>query len=425
MSEVRARAAWLVRRVLAGQSLFEALPLALKGLPRSQHAFLKALGFGTVRWYHRLAFILRQLLHRPLRDKETHALALVGLYQLAFMAVKPYAAVAETVAAAKPWAKPLINALLRSYQRQRKVLEALAEADYEASFSHPSWLRQKIEQAWPKQAQAILTANNQQPPFTVRVNLARVSRAVYAKQLRVQGLKARELDWVDSALIVEPAVLVEDLPGFAEGWVSVQDAAAQLAAPLLAVEPRQRVLDVCAAPGGKTLHLWESCPGLAELVALEIAQERLERVKENLSRGGADKITLICADARDPKSWWEGKLFDRILVDAPCTATGVIRRHPDIKLLRREQDIPSLALLQCEILTAIWPLLAPGGRLVYATCSLLPEENEEQVLTFLKTHADAREVPIEASWGGALKCGRQILPGEDADGFFYACLEKR
>jgi 16S rRNA (cytosine967-C5)-methyltransferase len=424
VSEVRARAAWLVSRVLAGQSLSKALPLALKGLPKSQHALLKALGLGTVRWYPRLAFLLRQLLHHPIQDKETYALALVGLHQLAFMAVKPHAAVAETVAAAKPWAKPLINALLRNYQRRQEALEALAEADYEASLSHPSWLRHKIEQAWPKEAQTILSLNNQHPPFTVRVNLARIPRALYAKHLKAQGFKVRELKWVDSALIVEPAVPVEDLPSFAQGWVSVQDASAQLAAPLLAVEPGQRVLDVCAAPGGKTLHLWESCPGLAELVAVEIAEERLERLKENLSRGGA-KVTLICADARDPKSWWNGRLFDRILVDAPCTATGVIRRHPDIKLLRRAQDVLAFALLQRQILDAIWPLLAPGGRLVYATCSLLPEENEEQVLAFLKAHADAKEVPIEASWGRRLKCGRQILPREDADGFFYACLEKR
>ncbi|GAB6066710.1 16S rRNA (cytosine(967)-C(5))-methyltransferase RsmB [Methylothermus subterraneus] len=425
VSGVRLRAAEVVGQVLAGRSLTEALPAALCQLPVKEHAFCKALSFGTLRWYHRLEFLLRQLCVRPIKDPKIHALALVGLHQLAFMAVKPHAAVAETVAAAKPWARPLINALLRAYQRQRDALEKAAEADYEASVSHSAWLRQRIEQAWPRQAAAVLAANLAHPPFAVRVNLARVSRAAYAQRLLAQGLKAQEVAAVDSALRLDRPVPVEELPGFAQGLVSVQDAAAQLAAPLLAVQPGQRVLDVCAAPGGKTLHILESCPELAEVVAVDVSQERLQGVRENLARAGvAGKARLICADARDP-SWWDGRHFERILVDAPCTASGVVRRHPDIKLLRRESDVAALAARQREILSAVWPLLARGGRLLYVTCSLLPEENEAQIRAFLAEHPDARAVPIHAAWGQVTGWGRQILPGEqDMDGFFYACLEK-
>lgn len=426
VSDVRATAAQVVRQVLAGQSLAEGLPPALTRVPGAQHSFLKALCYGTLRWYHRLEFILKQLSHRPLKDPEMHALALVGLHQLAFMTVKPHAAVAETVAAGKAWARPLLNALLRGYQRQREALEAAADADCEAAVSHPAWLRRRIEQAWPHQADAILAANNRHPPFVLRVNLARISRQAYSRLLTSQGLVAHPVATVDSALVLEQPVPVEILPGFAEGLVSVQDAAAQLAAPLLAVQPGQRVLDVCAAPGGKTLHILESCPQLEELVAVDVSEVRLGRIQENLARAGAmSAVRLICADAREPEAWWDGKPVDRILVDAPCSATGVIRRHPDIKVLRRESDAAALSGVQREILAAVWPLLAEGGLLLYATCSLLPEENEAQIQAFLNAHPDARCVPIEAPWGQATGCGRQILPGErDMDGFFYARLKK-
>jgi 16S rRNA (cytosine967-C5)-methyltransferase len=405
--------------------LSEILPAAVKRVPVAQHSFFKALCFGTLRWYHRLEFILEQLLHRPIKDPEVYALIMVGLHQLAFMAVKPHAAVAETVAAAKPWARSLVNAVLRSYLRQREALEAAADADYQAAVSHPAWLRQRIEQAWPEQAAIILAANNRHPPFSVRVNLTRISREAYSQRLIDQGLVARPVAAVDSALILEPPVPVEGLPGFAEGLVSVQDAAAQLAAPLLALQPGQRVLDVCAAPGGKTLHILESSLDLAELVAIDISPERLKRIRENLGRAEAAKVRLLCGDARKPQDWWDERPFDRILVDAPCTATGVVRRHPDIKLLRRASDVAALAQEQRAILDAVWPLLAPKGLLLYATCSLLPEENEVQIQAFLRDHPEARWVPIKAAWGKATGCGRQILPGEqDMDGFFYARLEK-
>ncbi len=427
VSNVRATAARVVSQVLAGQSLVEVLPPALTGVPAAQHPFLKALCFGTLRWYHRLEFILELLLHRSIQDPETHALALVGLHQLAFMTVKPYAAVSETVAAGrKAWARPLLNALLRGYQRQREALEAAADADCEAAVSHPAWLRRRIEQAWPHQAEAVLAANNRQPPMALRVNLMRISRQAYSQLLTSQGLVAHPVAAVESALVLEQPVPVEVLPGFAAGWVAVQDTAAQLAAPLLAVQPGQRVLDVCAAPGGKTSHILESCPQLEELVAVDSSATRLGRLWENLARTGAmSKVRVIGADAREPEAWWDGRPFDRILVDAPCSATGVIRRHPDIKVLRRESDVAALVQVQREILAAVWPLLAEGGLLLYATCSLLPEENEAQIRVFLNNHPDARCVPIETRWGEATGCGRQILPGEqDMDGFFYARLEK-
>lgn len=425
VNNVRACAAQVVGQVLAGQSLTEALPAALNRVPSAQHPFLKALCFSTLRWYHRLEFMRKRLLHRPIKDPQVGALVMVGLHQLAFMAVKPHAAVAETVAAAKPWARSLINAVLRGYLRQQEALEAAADADYEAAVSHPAWLRHRIEQAWPKQAAAILAANNRHPPFSLRVNLARISREAYRQRLIDQGLVVRTVAAADSALILEQPVPVEGLPGFAEGLVSVQDAAAQLAAPLLALQPGQRVLDVCAAPGGKTLHILESCLELKEVVAIDVSRERLARIWENLSRAQASKARLLCGDARKPQDWWDGRPFDRILVDAPCTATGVVRRHPDIKLLRRESDVAALAQGQRAILDAVWPLLAPRGLLLYATCSLLPEENEVQIQAFLRDHPDARSVPIEAAWGEATGCGRQILPGEqDMDGFFYARLEK-
>lgn len=424
VSHVRALAARVVCQVLAGRSLSEVLPAALVGVPKAQHSFFKALCYGTLRWYPRLEFILGQLLRRPIKEADVHALALIGLHQLGHMAVKPHAAIAETVSAAKPWAKSLVNGILRNYQRRREELEALADADYEAEFGHPCWLRRKIEQAWPKQAAAILTANNQQAPLVVRVNLKRISRQAYSDRLAKQGLSARPVAGVDTALVIEPPVPVENLPGFAQGLVSVQDAAAQLAAPLLVAQPGQRVLDVCAAPGGKTLHILESCPEIAELVAVDIAPKRLEKIQENLIRARLSKVSLRCGDARRPQDWWDGELFARILVDAPCTATGVIRRHPDIKLLRRESDLATLVRLQRDILEAVWPLLSVGGVLLYATCSLLPEENEAQIQAFLSAHPDARCVPIEAEWGAVTGCGRQIWPGGDWDGFFYARLEK-
>lgn len=389
-------------------------------------AFIQALCYGVCRQYHRLDFILSQLLDKPLKDADVKALALVGLYQLNFMRVKPHAAVSETVLAArkKPWAKSLINALLRTYLREQEGLERKADKFQVAALSHPDWLIKQIEQDWPEQALTILQENNQQPPMVLRVNLSKTSREDYLQLLAGQDIAGESVSFCPSAIKLDKPAPVDLLPGFAGGLVSVQDTAAQLAAGLLDVQPGHRVLDVCAAPGGKTAHILETQPQLKELVAVDIDEARMQRVSENLQRLNL-QAKLVVGDAANPSSWWDGQSFDRILLDAPCSALGVIRRHPDIKLLRRAEDIGQLQALQKSILQAIWPLLAPGGLLLYATCSVLKQENERQVQAFLVEHADAVELSIDADWGISGICGHQILTGESAmDGFYYALLSK-
>lgn len=422
-------AARVLSRVLQdGQSLTAALDNALQAIESGKdRAFIQALCYGVCRQYHRLDFILGQLLDKPLKDMDVKALALVGLYQLKFMRVKPHAAVSETVLATrkKPWAKSLINAVLRTYLREQEGFEEKADKEQTAAVSHPAWLIKQIEQDWPEQAQKILSENNRQPPMVLRVNLSRTSRDHYLQALMDQDIAAVAVSFCPSAIILDKPVPVELLPGFDQGLVSIQDAAAQLAAELLDVQPGHRVLDVCAAPGGKTAHILESQPQLKELVAIDIDESRMQRVSENLQRLGL-QAKLVVGDAANPGGWWDGKPFDRILLDAPCSALGVIRRHPDIKLLRRAEDIQQLQALQKSILQTVWPLLASGGLLLYATCSILKQENEQQVQVFLAEHDDAVELPIEADWGSAGKCGRQILTGESVmDGFYYARISKQ
>ncbi|MGZ5044653.1 MAG: 16S rRNA (cytosine(967)-C(5))-methyltransferase RsmB, partial [Methylobacter sp.] len=405
-------AARVLSRVLQdGQSLTAALDNAFLAVESGKdRAFIQALCYGVCRQYHRLDYILSQLLDKPLKDADVKALALVGLYQLKYMRVKPHAAVSETVLAArkKPWAKSLINAVLRTYLREQEELEHKADKFQVAALSHPDWLIKQIEQDWPEQALNIFLENNLQPPMVLRVNLAKVSREQYLQLLIGQDIAAESVSFCPSAIRLDKPVPVDMLPGFADGLVSVQDTAAQLAAELLDVQPGHRVLDVCAAPGGKAAHILESQPQLKELVAVDIDESRMQRVSENCRRLKL-QATLVVGDAANPSGWWDGQPFDRILLDAPCSALGVIRRHPDIKLLRRAEDIQQLQALQETILKAVWPLLAPGGLLVYATCSILKQENEQQVKAFLAEHSDAVELPINADWGAAGACGRQIF----------------
>ena len=410
-----------------GQSLTAALNNTL-GVVESDkdRAFIQALCYGVCRNFHRLDYILSQMLDKPLKDLDVKALALIGLYQLKFMRVKSHAAVSETVLAArkKPWAKALINALLRSYLRGQEGFEQKADNVKSALVSHPDWLIQQIEQDWPMQAQQIFQQNNEQPPMALRVNLANISQDQYLQKLREQGIEAEAVSFCRSAILLNKPVVVDVLPGFNEGWVSVQDTAAQLAAELLDVQIGHRVLDVCAAPGGKAAHILEHQPKVRELVAVDIDKLRLQRVNDNLQRLKLS-AKLIVGDASKPEDWWDGQLFDRILLDVPCSALGVIRRHPDIKLLRRAEDINTLQVLQQRIMTAVWPLLAPGGIMLYATCSILKQENEQQIEAFLATNANAIEVPINADWGLVRRYGRQILTGESAmDGFYYALIRK-
>ena len=413
--------------VVEGRSLNDALDEQLPSISLDiDRSFVKAMCFGVSRWYFKLDFILAQLVPKPIRHEEVRLLAMIGIFQLEYSRVKPHAAVSETVSALgdKVWAKPLINAVLRNFQRQRERLLALAEIDECALWSHPAWLLGKIRKNWPGQCEQVFEQSNRPPPMTVRVNLRQSSREEYLLTLKQAGMMAHACPFAESGITLESPVSVQSLPGFAEGLVSVQDESAQLAAGLLELDQGQRVLDVCAAPGGKTLHILESRADLAEVVALDIASDRLARVSENLSRARMN-AKVLCGDALEPQTWWDGKPFDRILLDAPCSATGVIRRHPNIKLLRKPSDLPKLVEVQRRILENIWPLLAEDGLLVYATCSLLKEENEVQISSFLHHHSDAKEVVIAAEWGSPRPYGRQILSGEDnMDGFYYARLVK-
>ena len=395
---------------------------------KKDRAFIQALCFGVMRWYFYLDALLGLLTRKPIKDLEIKILALIGLYQIRSMRVKPHAAVSETVSAVrkKSWARPLLNGILRTYLRGQEGFDGqVNESDLSIREAHPAWLVHLIVEQWPEQALAVLQANNRQPPMVIRVNPKYYTCVEYLDVLAGQAISAVLSPHCPSALILDQPVVVEHLPGFSEGCASVQDSAAQLAATLLALQPGQRVLDICAAPGGKTTHILEMEPALGSVVALDIDAHRLSRVKENLVRLALDAVLLV-GDASRPEDWWDGVLFDRILLDAPCSATGVVRRHPDIKWLRQPEDLDAIVLVQQEILRASWALLRSGGRLVYATCSILQQENERQVMQFLEYQQDAVSVTIDAAWGQERPCGRQILTGsDDMDGFYYAVIEKR
>jgi 16S rRNA (cytosine967-C5)-methyltransferase len=395
---------------------------------KKDRAFIQALCFGVMRWYFYLDALLGLLTRKPIKDLEIKILALIGLYQIRSMRVKPHAAVSETVSAVrkKSWARPLLNGILRTYLRGQEGFDGqVNESDLSTREAHPAWLVHLVVEQWPEQALSVLQANNRQPPMVIRVNPKHYTRVEYLDVLAGQSISAVLSPHCPSALILDQPVVVEYLPGFSEGCASVQDSAAQLAATLLALQPGQRVLDICAAPGGKTTHILEMEPALGSVVALDIDAHRLSRVKENLVRLALDAVLLV-GDASRPEDWWDGVLFDRILLDAPCSATGVVRRHPDIKWLRQPEDLDAIVLVQQEILRASWALLRSGGRLVYATCSILQQENERQVMQFLEYQQDAVSVTIDAAWGQERPCGRQILTGsDDMDGFYYAVIEKR
>lgn len=426
----RATAARILQKVIQGRSLSDLLSTQLEPVSPSLRPLIQELCFGVLRWHLRLDALAAQLLERPLKSKDgdVHALILLGLYQLLSMRVASHAAVTETVEAArqlgKPWAAGLVNGVLRRFQREQEALLERLEVDPVSRYAWPSWMLGALEDAWPDHWQAIVEAANQRPPMSLRVNLLQGGRDEYLARLVAEEIASNPIPGLASAVVLEQPRDVSVLPGFAEGRVSVQDGGAQLAANLLDLQPGQRVLDACAAPGGKSCHILETEPSLAGLTAVDVDGQRLQRVEQNLQRLGL-KAELVTGDAADPSGAWAQCHYDRILLDVPCSATGVIRRHPDIKLLRRAGDIPVLVELQARILDAIWPLLAQGGMLLYATCSLLPQENEQQVGAFLCRHSDARERLIDGDWGHPRTVGRQTLPGEQTmDGFYYACLEK-
>ena len=415
-----------------GESLGGQLTAQLQAMddPR-QRALAQELTFGTLRWYFLLEAVLAQLLKQALKkkDRDIHALLLVGLYQLLLTRVTAHAAVNETVEAArctgKSWAVNLVNGVLRNAQRRAQELLAAIDDQPTARWSHPAWWIAQLRRDWPQHWQQILEANNQRPPMVLRVNRLRCDAIAYQEQLRGAGIAGRRLPAVDAAIVLDEPVGVDRLPGFSDGLVSVQDGAAQLAAPQLELAVGQRVLDACAAPGGKTGHILELAPRLAELVAIDSDPRRVEKIRDNLARLRLN-ATLVAADAADTAHWWDGRRFDRILLDAPCSASGVVRRHPDIKLLRRRDDVQALSGQQQRLLEALWPLLAPGGILLYVTCSVFCAENSVAVQTFLGHHADASELPVAVDWGVGQPVGRQILPGEQGmDGFYFARLTKQ
>jgi 16S rRNA (cytosine967-C5)-methyltransferase len=424
--DTRACAARVLARVLGGSTLDAPLAESQARLPARERPLLAQLCYGTLRQAPRLQALQDLLLERPLRarDRDVQALILLGLYQLSDSRVPAHAAVASTVAAAqqlgKPWAKGLVNALLRRYRREAQTLEETLDAA--ARSAHPEWLYRHLADEWPQALPGILDAGNRHPPMSLRVNLARGSREAYLELLTAEGIAARPGQLSPACVYLDSPRGVESLPGFREGRVSVQDEGAQLAANWLDAEPGQSVLDACAAPGGKTCHILENSAGPLSLTAMDCDAPRLRRVEENLQRLGL-QATVLCADARHSPAP-EGAPFQRILVDAPCSASGVIRRHPDIKLLRRETDIAGFAAQQGDILDGCWELLADGGRLLYATCSVLDAENSAVIAGFLQRHANARERDLPAL-GTARAHGRQILPEVDGpDGLYYALLEK-
>ncbi|ARS53152.1 16S rRNA (cytosine(967)-C(5))-methyltransferase RsmB [Kushneria konosiri] len=400
--------------------------------PRDQGLY-RALCFGVCRALPQLEAVAARLLKSPFkqRDQDIHALLLIGLYQLYHMRIPTHAAVGETAGGArelkKEWATRVINGCLRRADRERETLLAEVEKTPSVAHWHPQWLLDRLEKAWPEQWQDITAANNVPGPMTLRVNRRHQSREAWLERLEGAGLAARKCAFSNDGLTLETPCDVEQLPGFQNGDVSVQDEAAQLAAGLLldGLETHStplRLLDACSAPGGKSAHLLECAPESA-LTALDSDLNRLERVRETLARLKLS-ATLVATDATEDE-WWDSVPFDGILLDAPCSGTGVIRRHPDIKALRREEDIIELTALQARLLDAQWQRLAPGGRLLYATCSVLPEENAEQITAFLARTADARTRPISADWGQSAGDGRQLMPTPDGhDGFFYALLEK-
>lgn len=428
----RARAARVVDGVLTGRrSLDAALADGLAAIADARdRALVQELAYGTLRWYFQLDAVLGALLNKPLkaRDTDLRCLLLVGLYQLRHMSVPAHAAINETVQAAreldKAWATGLVNAVLRNVQRQQAALERVIAASDSARYAHPGWLIDRLRVDWPDDWQSVLQAGNRRPPFALRVNRRLYSRADYLALLQAQDIEAQPLAHASHGIRLDSPLPVDALPGFADGAVSVQDGAAQLAAPLLDLAPGQRVLDACAAPGGKTAHILESEPALAGLTAIDIDAHRVQRIHAGLERLGLS-AQVLTGDAAQPQHWWDGKSFDRILLDAPCSASGVIRRHPDIKLLRRPKDISALASRQAALLEAMWPLLSAGGMLLYTTCSILAEENDHQVERFLSVHADAECRIADMPWGRPGKHGRQLLSGEDdMDGFYFACMRK-
>jgi 16S rRNA (cytosine967-C5)-methyltransferase len=427
MERAQRIAARAVRRVLSGSTLPVALAAA-GSAPDEDRALIQELAYGTLRFLGQLRALVRLLADRPLKDASVEALLWVALYQLIHTEAAQHAVVDGAVQATerlkKSSARGLTNAILRNFLRRRDALLPALAGDDEARFSYPQWWIDRLRDEYGARAEAILDNGNARPPLTLRVNLRSLPRESYLALLAAEGIAATAQG--DAGVVVAQPRAVTALPGYADGAFLVQDAGAQAAAPLLGVADGMRVLDACAAPGGKTAHLAELAA--IDLVAIDIDAGRLERVAQNLARLRL-RARVVAADAADPASWWDGRPFDRILVDAPCTASGVVRRHPDGKWLRRESDLDAFVAQQARLLEALWPCLAAGGSLLYATCSVFRAENEGQVAAFLARHADALRLPLRLPPGVADGNGQLLPSGPGAehnhDGFFYALLQKQ
>jgi 16S rRNA (cytosine967-C5)-methyltransferase len=421
MHTVQQTAAQVVCRVMDGRNLNQILNAALQaspGLSPQDRGALQDLSYGTLRFYGQLTNVLDQLLNKPLQDAKIRNLLLIALYQLHYTKAASHAVVDHAVRAARKInaaASGLVNAVLRNFLRKQESLLAIAAKSETGRYSYPQWWINAVKEQYGERAEAILLTGNQHPPMTLRVNSRRMTPAEYLKLLSQKDIPASLIS--PDAVLLQHPVQVGNLPGFSDGLVSVQDAGAQLAATLLDVHDGMRVLDACAAPGGKSTHLLELAK--IDLVALDNDEQRLQRVQENLQR-----LELVAqlqtGDAAQPKNWWDGTAFHRILADVPCSASGVVRRHPDIKWLRRPEDIDGFARQQLQILTALWQLLARDGKLLYVTCSVFDRENQQVITEFLQHHADARQLPLSELY---LNEG-QLLPNDQHDGFFYALLHK-
>lgn len=432
----RAIAAKIICEVIADKrSLTKVLKdnLAEK-INKNEQAFIQELSYGTLRWYNQLLEISNHLLNTPLKSKNQDLLCLLitGLYQLLFSHKPDYAVVSETVTASKilkkNWAKGLLNKLLRRFIAEKdKILETINQ-EPTAHYSHPLWLLQKIQKDWPNDWQDIIKANNSRPTLTLRVNAQKTNREEYFTILNENNITAKKIPGLTHAIQLNHPIPVTRIPGFKEGFCSIQDGSGQKVIELLDIHEKHNVLDACAAPGSKTCHILETVPNLSHLVAIDKDANRLTKIKENIERLELphDKLHFVLADASHTKQWWDGIPYDRILLDAPCTASGTISRHPDIKILREPEDIETLAQQQIHLLNSLWPILKKQGRLLYTTCSIFPEENEQIIQQFLRIHKDAKIIPLNIEWGVALNYGRQQLPHyQGMDGFYYALIEKK
>ncbi len=425
---------WLTLVVSDGRSVNDLLARhdLCQQLSSSEQAFAKQILFGSLRYFHQLKAILDQLVEKPLKqkDQDVQVVLIMGIYQLRYLSVPDHAAISETVeltkTIGKSWASGLVNGCLRNYLRQLPAIETKLAKAKTYLYSHPNWLIKQFESDWGERASAILEANNQQAPMCLRVNQQKITRADYLTELAENSIQASAHPLASDAVVLASACDVYQLPGFEQGKVTVQDAAAQLPVELMDLKPGLKVLDGCAAPGGKTTHILQRQP-TTQLDSVEMSEKRLPRIRQTLQRLGFD-CRLHCADILQHAQWWDGQLFDRILIDVPCSASGVIRRNPDIKLHRLKTDIAALVKLQAEILSSSWQLLKPGGRLVYATCSVFKAENQKQIEAFLAEHS-AHLVSLPASLETQLNreasVGYQLFPGElMMDGFYLCALEK-